>query len=107
MRDTEVNQLASLRSLKMNWGLRPCWVHNSLHEGVRFLRRFPRLQTLTLLVKFKNVDLGEAVTLLKYTVKSENHELRVIAAMVKAEFKKQSCQDPGWEPPSLRVVRSS
>ncbi|EFQ33040.1 uncharacterized protein GLRG_08184 [Colletotrichum graminicola M1.001] len=47
---------ANIRHLAMEWGLRPCWVQNHCHEGVRFVRQFPQLRTLTLLVSFKTYN---------------------------------------------------
>ncbi|KAK2043626.1 hypothetical protein LZ31DRAFT_566421 [Colletotrichum somersetense] len=54
---------ANVQHLAMEWGLRPCWVQHHCHEGARFVRQFPRLRTLTLLVSFKiynELPLGES-----------------------------------------------
>ncbi|KXH33319.1 hypothetical protein CSIM01_03233 [Colletotrichum simmondsii] len=53
----------NLRHLAMEWGLRPCWVQGHCHEGVRLLRQFPNLKTITLLVTFhlfNSLPLGES-----------------------------------------------
>ncbi|KAK1997187.1 hypothetical protein LX36DRAFT_711835 [Colletotrichum falcatum] len=59
----DVANLANIRHLAMDWGLRPCWVQNHCHAGARFVRQFPQLRTLTLLVSFKTYNelpLGES-----------------------------------------------
>ena len=92
----------------MSWGRRPCWVKHSLFEGVRFLRRFPALERLTLRVQFapRYPDLdGDECPSDKTVIKNENHEMRVIAAMVLAEVRFEQRRDPSWRPPRLRVVR--
>ncbi|KAK1491841.1 hypothetical protein CTAM01_10164 [Colletotrichum tamarilloi] len=53
----------NLRHLAMEWGLRPCWVQDHCHKGVRLLRQFPNLKTITLLVTFhlfNALPLGES-----------------------------------------------
>ena len=82
---------------------------HSLFEGVRFLQRFPALERLTLRVQFAprypDLDGDDECPSNKTVIKNENHEMRVIAAMVLAEFGFEKRRDPSWRPPRLRVVR--
>jgi hypothetical protein len=91
----EFARLRNLRYLSMNWGLRPCWVESSLGEGVRFVRNFQQLDTLTLVVTMTEHDLSE---------KELKRPLRVIAARVLGEFASENSREKTWQRPKLRVL---
>lgn len=95
IKEFEFAQLRNLRHLTMNWGLRPCWVESSLGEGVRFIRNFQQLDTLTLVVTINKHSLDE---------KQLKRPLRVIAALVLAEFQSENGSDKTWQWPKLRVL---
>lgn len=90
----------------MDWGLRPCWVHSSLSRGVDFIRKFPALKVLTLLVEFNEsewtVQHGNARLL-----RIKRKETRAIAQQVRDEFDTQALLWPCWERPELRVVHKT
>ncbi|KAH8768381.1 hypothetical protein F5883DRAFT_395991, partial [Diaporthe sp. PMI_573] len=46
--DVQFSQIEQLQHLRMSWGLRPCWLRNSLHRGVNLIMRFPCLKSITL-----------------------------------------------------------
>lgn len=86
----EISQLKSLRYLTMNWGVGPYWVDSSLHKGVRLIRHFQQLDTLTLVVPLLAII---------------DHEdpLRFVTACVLAEFKSAKDCDQAWVVPELNV----
>ncbi|KAH8881201.1 hypothetical protein GQ53DRAFT_832549 [Thozetella sp. PMI_491] len=105
----EIAQLERLRSLTMTWGRRPCWVKYSVADGIRFIRRFPHLEQLTLRVLFYPMhcwypegasDLDQECAAIR-----QSHAIRAIKAMVVAEFVHEKCRDPEWKPPQLNVAR--
>ena len=97
LRKFEIAQLQDLRHLRMNWGLRPCWVESSLYEGIHFIRLFQELETLCILVTFAHHDLP---------AKAYKKQLKIIGGSIVFEFKLEKERDPCWILPSLRVVRS-
>ncbi|OHE92085.1 hypothetical protein CORC01_12600 [Colletotrichum orchidophilum] len=118
---------ANLQNLAMEWGLRPCWVQNHCHEGVRLIRQFPQLKTLTLLVSFKiynELPLGEsgskhreqtqkrrALREIKSWVvgamdqaRESDENARGAANDASASTSARMSQEPVWNPPEVRVV---
>ena len=95
-----------MRSLVMDWGLRPCWVQTSVPEGAAFIRRFPALEVLTLLVEFNEnewtAEHGNARLL-----RLKKKQTRGIAQLVRGEFEVQKALRPWWCPPELRVVHKT
>ncbi|GKT94454.1 hypothetical protein Ct61P_12304 [Colletotrichum tofieldiae] len=105
-----------LQHLAMEWGLRPCWVQNHCHAGVRFVRQFPRLRTLTLLVSFKiynELPLGESGS--KHREQTQKRralrEIKtwVLEAMAQDSARRAPDADAdadaeAWTPPEVRVV---
>lgn len=101
--DGEVAAYSGLRSLVMNWGLRPCWVDSAVDEGVRFVRRFPELRLLTLLVDFNEHGWPEPSTL-KGLRRLRRTEVKRIWALVRAALRRAEEDDPGWTAPQLHIV---
>lgn len=101
--DAEVAAYSGLRSLVMNWGLRPCWVDSAVDDGVRFARKFPELRLLTLLVDFNEHGWPEPSTL-KGLRRLKRTEVKRIWALVRAAFRRAEEEDPGWTAPSLHIV---
>ncbi|KAK3933702.1 hypothetical protein QBC46DRAFT_275264 [Diplogelasinospora grovesii] len=99
IKDFELAQLQQLRCLRMLWGLRPCWVQSSLNDGIGFIRHFPNLQSLTIVVEFSPQGLSY-----KWTVRLEEVELRRIEKMILTDFKLEENRDQFWVPPELRVI---
>lgn len=87
----------------MTWGLRPCWVESALDEGIQFIRRFPQLRLLTLLVDFSEHGWPEPSTL-RSLKKLKRTEVKRIWGLVQKAFREASGHDPIWSPPSLRIV---
>lgn len=86
----------------MDWGLQPCWCLSTLANGVHFVRRFPSLEVIALVVKFAETQMiGMS---LSQIAKLENKQLRIIAAMVIAEFKLEADKDPTWRSPAVQVL---
>ncbi|KAB5515619.1 hypothetical protein GE09DRAFT_979545 [Coniochaeta sp. 2T2.1] len=94
-KEFEFAQLRKLRYLTMNWGLRPCWVESTLDEGVRFVRKFRELESLTLVVTMIGHGFSE---------KQLKRPLKVIACRVLRQFASESGRDEAWSPPKLRVL---
>lgn len=92
-----------LRSLVMNWGLRPCWVDSAVDDGVRFVRKFPELRLLTLLVDFNEHGWPEPSTL-KGLRRLKRTEVKRIWALVRAAFRRAEEENPGWTAPGLHIV---
>ncbi|KKY31003.1 hypothetical protein UCDDA912_g09044 [Diaporthe ampelina] len=101
--DAEVAAYAGLRSLVMNWGLRPCWVDSAVDDGVRFVRRFPELRLLTLLVDFNEHGWPDPSTL-KGLRRLRRTEVKRIWALVRAAFRRAEEETPGWTAPRLHIV---
>ncbi|KAJ0125302.1 hypothetical protein J7T55_006647 [Diaporthe amygdali] len=101
--EAEVASYANLRSLVMNWGLRPCWVDSAVDDGVRFIRKFPKLRLLTLLVDFKEHGWPDPSTL-KGLRRLKRTEFKRIWALVRAAFRRAELDDPSWTAPSLHIV---
>lgn len=101
--DTEVATYANLQKLVMTWGLRPCWVESALDEGVHFIRQFPKLRVLTLLVDFSEHGWPEPSTL-RFLKKLKRNEVKRIWGLVQKAFREAREHDPVWSPPSLRIV---
>lgn len=80
----------------MNWGLWPCWVGSSLDEGVRFVRKFQQLDTLSLVV---TMEVGS-------TEEEFIRSQRLIAASVLKKFELEKGRDQTWLPPKLRVINA-
>ncbi|OLN81923.1 hypothetical protein CCHL11_08600 [Colletotrichum chlorophyti] len=97
---------ARVRNLAMEWGLRPCWVQNHCHAGVVFVKQFPALQTLTLLVSFKiynHLPLGESGS--KHREQTQKRRaLGEIKGWVLDAMGAEKTADPRWCPPEVRVV---
>ncbi|KAJ2899788.1 hypothetical protein MKZ38_002801 [Zalerion maritima] len=103
---TELASYSRIRSLVMDWGLRPCWVQTSIPEGAAFIRQFPGLQVLTLLVEFnENEWTSEHGSAMLLRIKKK--QTRAIAHMVKREFGIQKELRSWWTPPELRVVHKT
>ncbi|KAL1850370.1 hypothetical protein Daus18300_012965 [Diaporthe australafricana] len=101
--DAEVAAYASLRSLVMSWGLRPCWVDSAVDDGVRFARKFPNLRLLTLLVDFNEHGWPDPSTL-KGLRRLKRTEVKRIWALVQAAFRRAEADDPGWTAPRLHIA---
>ncbi|KAK7723887.1 hypothetical protein SLS64_000218 [Diaporthe eres] len=101
--DAEVAAYLGLRSLVMNWGLRPCWVDSAVDDGVRFVRKFPELRLLTLLVDFNEHGWPDPSTL-KGLRRLKRTEVKRIWALVRAAFRRAEEEDPGWTAPRLHIV---
>jgi hypothetical protein len=99
----EVAAYSGLRHLVMNWGLRPCWVDSAVEEGVKFVRKFPRLKLLTLLVDFNEHGWPDPSTL-KGLARLRRTEVKRIWALVRAALRRAEEKDPGWTAPSLHIV---
>ncbi|GKT50806.1 uncharacterized protein ColSpa_10987 [Colletotrichum spaethianum] len=105
---------SNLQHLAMEWGLRPCWVQNHCHTGVRFVRQFPRLRTLTLLVNFKiyhEPPLGESSS--KHREQTQKRRalweiktwvLEAIAQDCTRRTPNGDADVEAWTPPEVRVV---
>lgn len=87
----------------MDWGLRPCWVEGCADEGVRFIRQFPQLELLTLLVKFNENWWAESDAR-RNIEKTKRLEIRRISAYVMELFSREKKWDHMWNLPHLRVV---
>ena len=94
---------ANLRSLVMDWGLRPCWVETSVDEGVEFVRRFPKLEIVTLLVEFSEYDWPDTHSS-RGIVRCKRREVKRIGALVRTATRKINARNPEWHPPDVRVV---
>lgn len=101
--EAEVAAYSGLRSLVMNWGLRPCWVDSAVDDGVRFVRKFPQLRLLTLLVDFNEHGWPDPSTL-KGLRRLKRTEVKRIWALVRAAFRRAEEEDPGWVAPRLHIV---
>lgn len=101
--EAEIVGYADLQSLVMNWGLRPCWVDSAVDKGVRFIRQFPRLNLLTLLVDFSEHGWPEPSTL-KGLKRLKRNEVKRIWALVQRAFREAEERDASWKAPSLRIV---
>ncbi|KAH8770009.1 hypothetical protein F5883DRAFT_59907 [Diaporthe sp. PMI_573] len=101
--DAEVSACSGLRSLVMNWGLRPCWVDSAVDKGVRFVRKFPGLRLLTLLVDFNEHGWPDPSTL-KGLRRLKRDEVKRIWALVRAALRRAEEEDPGWTAPRLHIV---
>lgn len=102
--DAEVAAYAGLRSLVMNWGLRPCWVDSAVDEGVRFVRKFPGLRLLTLLVDFNEHGFWPEPSTLKGLRRLKRTEVKRIWGLVRAALRRAEELDPGWTAPRLHIV---
>lgn len=87
----------------MSWGLRPCWVESALGEGVSFIRRFPKLKLLTLLVDFTEHGWPEPSTM-NDLKKMKRNEVKRIWALVQTAFQDAHGRDPDWSLPVLHIV---
>jgi hypothetical protein len=74
-----------------------------LAYGVHFVRRFPSLEVLTLVVRFKEMSGGSPSKLAKL----RNKRLSLVASIVLAEFRLEVCRDPTFHPPIVRVIQES
>ncbi|POS71776.1 hypothetical protein DHEL01_v209830 [Diaporthe helianthi] len=101
--DAELAAYSGLRSLVMNWGLRPCWVESAVDEGVKFVRKFPGLRLLTLLVDFNEHGWPEPSTL-KGLRRLRRSEVKRIWALVRAALRRAEDEDPEWTAPQLHIV---
>jgi hypothetical protein len=99
----EIVAYSKLRVLVMDWGLRPCWIEDAIDEGVNFIRQFPSLEVLTLVVKFSDHGWPEGETR-RSIGKAKRLEDKRIASSVRAAFARGQRRFPGWKPPQLRVV---
>ncbi|KAF6835518.1 hypothetical protein CMUS01_05742 [Colletotrichum musicola] len=101
---------ASVENLAMEWGLRPCWVQGQCHEGVKFIRQFPSLRTLTIVVTFKVVVMNSDCS-----ASEKNRRERAQKRRAMREIRSEILQaveaaaaaesgGPGWTPPEIRVV---
>ncbi|OHW89467.1 hypothetical protein CSPAE12_11961 [Colletotrichum incanum] len=103
-----------LQHLAMEWGLRPCWVQNHCHAGVRFVRQFPRLRTLTLLVSFKiynELPLGESGSKHREQTQKRRALREIKTWVLEAIAQDRAWRSPdgggdaeAWTPPEVRVV---
>lgn len=89
----------------MNWGLRPYWVKSSVHEGVRFIRRFQKLETLTLVVDFNQYYFDDMTASRGRIIK--RREMSEVAAIVRAQVEQEECHDQAWQAPKIRVIIGS
>jgi len=87
----------------MNWGLRPCWVEGCIDEGVRFIKQFPNLEALTLLVEFNEYGWPEGATE-EGIADSKQQEAGRISACIAAAFDQEFKQDLLWKAPQPRVL---
>lgn len=101
--DTEVASYTNLQNLVMTWGLRPCWVESALDEGVNFIRKFPQLKMLTILVDFSEHGWPEPSTL-RCLKKLKRNEVKRIWGLIQKAFCEARERDSIWSPPSLRIV---
>jgi len=86
----------------MNWGVLPYWTGASVSQGVRFIRHFPKLETMTITVDcdvyfFKNLNPVVAHSL-------KRRELRRIAGIIRREIEEERRRDPAWRAPDIRAV---
>ncbi|KAJ9149498.1 hypothetical protein NKR23_g4353 [Pleurostoma richardsiae] len=91
-----------LRSLVMNWGLRPCWVETTVAEGVAFVRRFPRLELLTLVIDFSEHAWPDG-TPRRAAARHKRREVTRIAARVREAFDEAADADVGGAGPKPRL----
>lgn len=94
-----------LRSLTMDWGLRPCWVEGCVDEGIRFIKQFSKLEILALIVKFNEHGWSENESM-KSIGRAKKKELQRIGAYIKQSCLKEQKRDPDWKFPQLRVLAS-
>lgn len=86
----------------MNWGLRPCWTEYAVGRGVEFVRQFPGLKLLTLLVDCFD-HAGPEPSTSESLKRFERDEIQRIWALVQKAFKEGQVLEPRWSPPSLRL----
>lgn len=105
--DAEIAAYTPLQHLVMNWGLRPCWVETAVgSRGVHFVRRFPALRLLTLLVDFSEHGWPEPCTA-RGRARLRRNEVKRIWALVRDAFREGEERHPGWRAPGLRIVLRS
>lgn len=101
--DAEFTAYAGLQSLVMDWGLRPCWVETSIDEGIGFLRRFPKLKKVTLLVEFSEYDWPQNQPN-KSIIRCKKREVKRIGTLVRTSARRIQGQNPKWRAPEIHVV---
>lgn len=99
----EVAGYACLENLVMTWGLRPCWVESALDKGVKFIRNFPKLKLLTLLVDFTEHGWPDPSTI-SGLKRMKRGEVKRVWALVQKAFRVAHEHDPSWSPPVLHLV---
>ncbi len=98
MRQCEFVALRNLRALAMDWGVHPWLSGDNLFRGVNFVRKFPRLERLTLLVHFAEKTAGLTTRAIR---KQTRKEYRAIRGQAKVVFDVVQSLEPGWVPPRL------
>ncbi|KAJ3957163.1 hypothetical protein N0V92_006283 [Colletotrichum tropicale] len=104
---------ANIQHLAMDWGLRPCWVQGQCLVGIHFIRQFPSLKTLTLLVMFHvhafgNSEDGEFASKVKQQERIQRRRaLCEIKSWVMDAIRETKESLPDWKAPEVRAVRKT
>ncbi|KAH9229090.1 hypothetical protein K456DRAFT_752399 [Colletotrichum gloeosporioides 23] len=104
---------ANIQHLAMDWGLRPCWVQGQCLVGIHFIRQFPSLKTLTLLVTFHvhafgSSEDGEFASKVKQQERIQRRRaLCEIKSWVMDAIRETKESLPDWKAPEVRAVRKT
>jgi hypothetical protein len=84
----------NLHALQMDWDLRPYWCFGAQRECADFLRSFPRLETLTLVIKPQKFAREYEEASLMETAKRYTSEVMTF----------EKGRNPGWRSPEFRFL---